>query len=93
MCITSDIDKDGLDAKEILQSLNKQELKDLFRELGLCDITVRNKDTQSLKEFADDLVRAWIHGRDNVLDKGGATWENLQKALLKLGHVGVARSI
>ena len=81
--ITLDIDKDILQVKEILRSLEKQDLKNLFRELGLYDHTVRNKDSESLEVYAEDLVRAWILGKDNVV-KGGATWENLKKALVKI---------
>ena len=93
--ITLDIDKDILQVKEILRSLEKQDLKNLFRELGLYDHTVRNKDSESLEVYAEDLVRAWICGKDNVVNsyQGGATWENLKKALVKINHVGVARSI
>ena len=93
--ITLDIDKDILQVKEILRSLEKQDLKNLFRELGLYDHTVRNKDSESLEVYAEDLVRAWILGKDNVVNsyQGGATWENLKKALVKINYVGVARSI
>ena len=47
--ITLDIDKDILQVKEMLRSLEKQDLKNLFRELGLYDLTVRNKDSESLE--------------------------------------------
>ena len=90
--ITLDIDKDILQVKEILRSLEKQDLKNLFRELGLYDHTVRNKDSESLEVYAEDLVRAWILGKDNSY-QGVATWENLKKALVKINYVGVARSI
>ena len=40
------------------------------------------------------LVRAWILG---VLDQeeyeGGATWENLRKALRELNYIGIAAEI
>ena len=93
--ITLDIDKDILQVKEILRSLQKQDLKNLFRELGLYDHTVRNKDSEFLEVYAEDLVRAWICGKDNVVNsyQGAATWENLKKALVKINYVGVARSI
>ena len=93
--ITLDINKDILLVKEILRSLEKQDLKNLFRELGLHDQTVRNKDSESLEVHAEDLVRAWILEKDNVINsyQGGATWENLKKALEKMNYVGIARSI
>ena len=93
--ITLDINKDILQVKEILQSLQKQDLKNLFRELGLYDNTLRNEDSGSLEVYAEDLVRAWILGKDDVVNsyQGGATWENLKKALVKINYVGVARSI
>ena len=43
--------------------------------------------------YLDDLVRSWIQARDDVLDRGGATWENLKKALLELEHKGIANDI
>ena len=93
--ITLDINKDILQVKEILRSLEKQDLKNLFRELGLYDHTVRNKDSEPLEVYAEDLVRAWILGEDNVVNsyQGVATWENLKKALEKMNHAGIARSI
>ena len=66
---------------------------DLFRELGLSDATVLNKSD----DYAENLIRAWILGGDDVLKSekytGGATWENLKRALVELGHRGIAKSI
>ena len=81
--------------KGCLKNLDKEELKDLFQELGLFDQTVRNRYSDSSRaEYSEELVRAWILGRDGVLDQegyeGGATWENLKKALRQLNHIGVA---
>ena len=74
------------------------QLKNLFSELGLASKTLLNHfDHYGLDQYADDLFRAWINGRDDVLKKpeypGGATWDNLRKTLNKQGHVGAARKI
>ena len=96
-CSIADIDRDVLKAKRLLKSLNKDELKDLFRELGLSDTTVRDKYSEGVSVYADDLVRSWILERDAVLESevylGGATWENLKKALIELKHIGIAGTI
>ena len=81
--------------KGCLKNLNKEELKDLFQELGLFNQIVGNRYSDSSRaEYSEELVRAWILGRDGVLDQeeyeGGATWENLRKALGELKHIGVA---
>jgi hypothetical protein len=92
-----DIDRDVLKAKRLLKSLDKDELKDLFRELGLSDTTVRDKYSEGVSVYADDLVRSWILERDAVLESevylGGATWENLKKGLTVLNHHGIAEKI
>ena len=82
-----DIDKDGCQVKELLKPLNKDELKALFEELGLYDGTLRNKYSDNAVAYLDDLVRSWIQARDDVLDRGGATWEK------KLGHNGIANKV
>ena len=71
--MTTDIDKDGRRVKELLKPLNRDELKELFEELGLSDATLRNKYSDSTMAYLDDLVRGWILRRDAVLDRGGAT--------------------
>ncbi|CAI8051843.1 hypothetical protein GBAR_LOCUS28378 [Geodia barretti] len=93
-----DIDRDLHIAKRHLQHLSKQELKDIFLELGLFDATVRDNLTDSSRDsYAEDLIRAWILGRDGIMIKeeykGGATWENLKKALRNINHPGVAATI
>ena len=78
----SDIDRDVRRVKGCLKNLDKEELKDLFQELGLFDQTVCNRYSDSSRaEYSEELVRAWILGRDGVLldqegYEGGATWEN-----------------
>ena len=85
-----DINKDGCQVKRLLNSLDRDNLKALFEELGLSETTLGNKYSDSAVAYLDDLVRSWIQARDDVLERGGPTWENLKKALKKLGHNGIA---
>jgi hypothetical protein len=93
-----DINKDIPITKRYLQHLNKEELKQLFQELGLYHSTVVNNFSDGSRDgYAEDLIRPWILGRDGVLKsevyRGGATWENLTKALRTINHIGIADSI
>ena len=88
-----DINRDILKAKSLLKNLEKDDLKELFMKLGLFDATLQNKYSASVREYINDLLRAWILGRDGVLDSGGATWENLRSALISLDHRGLAETI
>ena len=85
-----DINKDGCQVQRLLNSLDRDNLKALFKELGLYETTLKNKYSDSAVAYLDDLVSSWIQGRDDVLERGGPTWENLKKALKKLGHNGIA---
>ena len=74
------------------------ELRDLFRELGLDNATLQEHyENYGLSQYAEYLLRAWINGRDDVLNNpaypGGATWENLREALIELGHHGAAEKV
>ena len=94
----TDINKDIPITKRYLQHLNKEELKQLFQELGLYHSTVVNNFSDGSRDgYAEDLIRPWILGRDEVLIsevyRGGATWENLTKALRTINHIGIADSI
>ena len=77
--------------------MTRDELKELFDELGLSDKTLRNRYADSAEAYADDLTRSWILEKDGVLTsedyKGGATWENFTKALVELSHNGIAGNI
>ena len=75
--------------------LNKKEqIRDLFRELGLANATLEEHyQDYGLNEYADDLLKAWINKRDGVLEKGGPTWENLKAALTEKGHKGAVEEI
>ena len=75
-----------------------EQLRDLFCELGLSDKTLQSHfDHYGIAKYAGYLVRAWINGRDDVLKKpeypGGATWDNLRKALNKERHGEAALEI
>ena len=78
-----------------MKYLDKKELlRDIFRELRLADTTLQEHyQDYGLNEYAEDLLKAWINKRDNVLKKGGPTWENLTTALTKKGHNGAVEDI
>ena len=88
--MTLDIDKDGPVVKQLLKPLNRDELKQLFEELGLSDTTLRNKYELDNVVYADDLIHAWMLGKDRVLEMGGVTKENMIIALKKIGQNGRA---
>ena len=73
--------------------LNKEQLRDLFRELGLAEgILQEYFEVYGVAQYADSLLRAWINEEANVLT-GGATWENLKTALQSIGCGGAANQI
>jgi hypothetical protein len=96
-----DVDTGVHDIGKHLKDLQKDELKHLFRELGLYSSTVENTYAGSSRDaYADDLIRAWILGKDGVLlppksrvYAGGATRRNLKKALTEMKYHGVAARI
>ena len=89
----ADIDRDFFTAKGVLEHLDKDELKYLFMELGLNYKTVQNKYDSPLNVYMNSLLEAWIFKRDLVVEKGGATWENLRAALERRGYRGHAEKI
>ena len=54
-------------------------------------------ESSGTSEYAEGLIHAWILGDDGVTTSedypGGATWENLRKALNELNHSGIAASV
>ena len=73
--------------------LNKEQLRDLFRELRLADRTLQDHyASPGVGQYADSLLRAWINEEANV-PTGGATWENLKTALQSIGCGGAANRI
>ena len=95
--LPTDLNRDVRKVTFLLKNLEKDELEELFLELGLLNTTVQNKKSASTQVYAKDLIRSWILGKDDVLKseeyRGGATWENLKKALVKLNHSGIAEQI
>ena len=91
--MTTGIDKDGRRVKELLKPLNKDELKELFAELGLYEATLRNKYSDSRAAYLDDLIGLWILRRNAVSERGGATWGSLKKALQILDHNQISANI
>ena len=93
MCIT-DKDRDFIDAKKVLVDyLNKEQLRDLFCELGLANRTLQDHFAIfGISQYADSLLHAWINEEANV-PTGGATWENLKTALQSIGCGGAANQI
>jgi hypothetical protein len=89
------INKDLRTIKCVLEGLSKEEIGNLGLRLGLSYATVKNYATSSVNEYLEEIVRAWIQERDEVLNKfeGGARWENLRKALEEEGLTGFARKI
>ena len=94
-CLSADIDRDFIDAKMLLvRYLSKWGLRYLFRELGLADSTLQDHyEHYSVNQYADSLLHAWINERDDVVTTGGATWENLKRALESIGCGGAANQI
>ena len=87
--VFSGLDNDILPAKTVLKGLKKREIRDLFIELGLSDGTVEDCfETLGIDEYTHELLRHWINEKDDVGTKwkGGATWENLKAAMIKLKY-------
>lgn len=86
--------EDDIAVQDHLKDLTKEELKHLFRILGLSTATVENRyDISSVMAYRDYLVKRWILQDDKVEGKGGATWKNLQAALKDIGKTGIANSM
>ena len=90
-----DIDNNLLTIKRVLKGLSKEEIRNLGLCLGLSYATVDNYATSSVNKYLEEIVKAWIQEKDEVLNKfeGGAKWENLRKALEEEGLTGFARKI
>ena len=89
-----DINEDSLSVKMCLEHLDKSELRDLFRDLGLSEQSVGNRFSDSGKaDYLHDLIRMWILEKDDVLKRGGAMWEHLQRSLNRRKHFGIAKKI
>ena len=84
---------DDIEVERLLQPLQKDELKQLFRILGLSPTTVDNKYHDSVAAYRSDLIRSWLQEDDKVMEKGGATWKNLHDTLISIGKTGIASNI
>lgn len=93
MVYCTDLEKDEMTVQDHLKDLTKEELKYLFRKLGLSSARVENSYDSSLTVYRYHLVRSWILEDDRVQEKRGATWESLQGALRSIGKTGIADSI
>lgn len=71
----------------------KEELRRLFRKLGLSPTKVDDKYDSALNVYRSDLVRSWILEDDKVKEKGGATLESLRDALRSMDKIGIADNI
>ena len=69
---SADRDGDFGDTKKILVKYDKEQLRDLFRELGLANDTLQNTyESSSISQNAEYLLQAWINRTGGVLEKGG----------------------
>ena len=92
-CARLNLDKDFLFVRHLLSGLNKEKLKYVGMRLGLAHDTVNNFYDSSVAIYCSEILTAWINERDNVIDRGGATWQNLKKALQDEGLNGHAEKI
>ena len=90
--MTLDIDKDSLGVRHLLEPLTRDELNQLFEELGLSYATRKNRYDSDNVVYAGDLIRAWMLGKDRVLEMGGVTKENMIRALAKISQTALASS-
>ena len=84
---------DDITVQDLLKFLLKEELKELFRRLGLSPTTVENRYDSALNVYRNDLVRSWLLEDDKVIENGGATWENLRDVLRDMEKTGIADNI
>ena len=88
-----EVDRDLVYVLDVLNDLNKEEIKCLGLRLGLTFGTVENTDSKPTKSYLQDIMTAWMKKKDYVLDKGEPTKENLRKALEKEGQSGIAQKL
>ena len=87
------INRDFILVRHLLHDLKKEELRAVGRHLGLSNDTVNNYYDNSINSYCEEIITAWMNERDNVLNNGGATWENLKRALESEGLTGHAAQI
>ena len=84
---------DDIAVQDLLKDLMKEELKELFRKLGLSPRRVELQYDSALNVYRNALVRSWILEDDKVKEKGGATWETLRDVLRSMDKRGIADNI
>lgn len=89
----TDLENDETAVQTHLKNLTNEELKRLFRKLGLSHDRVNNNCNGSTTAYRDYLIKSWILQDDFVKGKGGATWESLESALRSEGKTGIADEI
>ena len=86
-------------AKDILvEFLDKEEMRDIFRDLGLPEETLNDDFAHcGNNKYADDMVKAWKKEkvRKDMAGKeeGKPIWKNLKKALFDRNHHGAVAKI
>ena len=70
---------DLVDISEYLLILDKEQIFSLGLVLGLSFITL--EPIRSSRLFLDDMLAAWLQGKDSVSKRGGHTWQALVNGL------------
>ena len=84
---------DLLDVSTYLLVLSKDQISSLGLALGLSITTLqRIRDSYT---FLDDMLAAWLMGKDKVGEKGGHTWQSLVEGLRhpRLNQTEIANKI
>ena len=68
-----------MDISEYLLVLNKEQIFSLGLVLGLSFTTL--EPVRSSRLFLDEMLAAWLQGKDSVSKRGGHTWQALVSAL------------
>ena len=87
------LDRDLIRTRDVLRDLNNEQLRNIGRRLGLSNNTVNNCFDSSTDSYCSEMLTAWMSERDDVTECGGATWENLRRALQDEGLNGHAARI
>ena len=78
--------KDHSKVVKYLKNLNRLDLKELSKALGL--------SLRTTVPLVGELVRAWLNREDNVIELSGEpSWKSLESALREIGQEGLATTI
>ena len=81
--------KDHSKVVKYLKNLNRLDLKQLSKALGLSYPKLR-----TTVPLVEELVRAWLNREDNVIELSGEpSWKSLESALHEIGQEGLATTI